>query len=257
MEEAVIFIIFLSAAAPEVVHLILRKTSQCTYWWEFSCKWKSVKHHILSNEQRVAGWRHWIGSAFRITGHLWWESTDDRWIPLTKGQWCGALVFSLMSAWSNCWTNKRVSSELRFLGSHYTDAIMVAIASQITSLTIVYSTVFSGADQRKHQSSASLAFVRRIHRWPMNSLHKRPVTRKMFPFDDVIMCSGVIQRAKPETVSFTIFLSQDWFSNLFVVHYYPILSDSITLSLHDDNYFMIIWIEVPLKVQMCMTHIMF
>ena len=42
-------------------------------------------------------------------------------------------------------------------------------------------------DQRKHQSSASLAFVRGIHRWPVNSQHKWPVTRKMFPFDDVIM----------------------------------------------------------------------
>ena len=46
---------------------------------------------------------------------------------------------------------------------------------------------YSGADQRKHQSSASLAFVRGIHRWPVNSPHKGPVTRKMFPFDDVIM----------------------------------------------------------------------
>ena len=45
----------------------------------------------------------------------------------------------------------------------------------------------SGEDQRKHQSSASLTFVRGIHRWPVNSPHKRPVTRKMFPFDDVIM----------------------------------------------------------------------
>ena len=52
----------------------------------------------------------------------------------------------------------------------------------------LYSTVYSGADQRKLQSSASLAFVRGIHRWPVNSPHKRPVTRKMFPFDDVIMC---------------------------------------------------------------------
>ena len=60
---------------------------------------------------------------------------------------------------------------------------MDAIASQITSLTIVYSNVYSGADQSKHQSSASLAFV-----WgPVNSPHKWPVTRKMFPFDDVIM----------------------------------------------------------------------
>ena len=64
---------------------------------------------------------------------------------------------------------------------------MGTIASQITSLTIVYSTIYSDADQRKHQSPASLAFVRGIHRGPVNSPHKRPVTRKMFPFDDVIM----------------------------------------------------------------------
>ena len=71
--------------------------------------------------------------------------------------------------------------------SHYNDVIMGAMASQITSLTIVYSTVYSGVDQGKHQSSASLAFVRGIHRGPVNSPHKWPVTRKMFPFDDVIM----------------------------------------------------------------------
>ena len=41
--------------------------------------------------------------------------------------------------------------------------------------------------QRKHQSSASLAFVRWIHRGLVISPHKWPVTRKMFPFDDVIM----------------------------------------------------------------------
>ena len=64
---------------------------------------------------------------------------------------------------------------------------MSAIASQITSLTIVYSTVYSGADQRKHQSSLSLAFVRGIHQWPVNSPHKEPVTRNFFPLDDVIM----------------------------------------------------------------------
>ena len=74
------------------------------------------------------------------------------------------------------------------------------------------SSVGSGADQRKHQSSASLAFVRGIHRWPANSPHKRPITRKMFSFHDVIMhpkkqpdgsrlvvfCCGLL------TVSFTL-----------------------------------------------------
>ena len=68
---------------------------------------------------------------------------------------------------------------------HYNDVIMGAMASQITSLTIVYSTVYSGTYQRKHQSSASLAFVRGIQ--SVNSPHKRPVMWKIFLFDDVIM----------------------------------------------------------------------
>ena len=70
---------------------------------------------------------------------------------------------------------------------HYDDVIMTMLASQINSLTVVYSIVYSGVNQRKHQSSASLAFVREIHRGPVNFPHKWPVTRKMFPFDDVIM----------------------------------------------------------------------
>ena len=62
--------------------------------------------------------------------------------------------------------------------NNYNDVTMSAMASQITSLTIVYSSIWSGAYQRKHQSSASLAFAKRIYRWPMNSPHKGPVTRK-------------------------------------------------------------------------------
>ena len=64
---------------------------------------------------------------------------------------------------------------------------MSAMGSQITGVSIVYWTLCSGADQRKHQSSASQDFVRGIHRWPVNSRHKGPVTQKMLPFDDVIM----------------------------------------------------------------------
>ena len=77
------------------------------------------------------------------------------------------------------------------VGSHYNDIITSAMASQITSLTIVYPTFYSGADQRKQQSSASLAFVRGIHQSLVNSPHKRPVTRKMLPFDDVIMLQAI------------------------------------------------------------------
>ena len=60
------------------------------------------------------------------------------------------------------------------------------MAFQITGVSIVGSIVCSGTDQRKFQSSASLAFVREIHRWPVVPL-KRQITRKMFPFDDVII----------------------------------------------------------------------
>ena len=64
---------------------------------------------------------------------------------------------------------------------------MGAIASQITNLPIVYSIVYSDADQIKHQSSESLSFAREIHRVPVNSPHKWPLTRKMFPLDDIII----------------------------------------------------------------------
>ena len=69
----------------------------------------------------------------------------------------------------------------------FRDVIMSLMASQITGVLVVYSTVCSGADQRKHQSSASLGSTRGILQWPVNSPHKGPVTRKMFPLDDVIV----------------------------------------------------------------------
>ena len=112
------------------------------------------------------------------------------------------------------WRNTTSSTE------HYGDVIMGATASQITSLTIVYSTVYSDADQRKHQSSASLTFVRGIHQGPVNSPHKWPVTRKMFPFDDVIMRI----ENKPKKVTFSIHTKvRDMISR----HYYCILHSLI------------------------------
>ena len=76
---------------------------------------------------------------------------------------------------------------------HNNDVMMGAVASQNTSLAIVYSTVYSDADQRKHQSSASLAFVRGIHRWPVISPHKGPETGNAddVPFDGVITFADI------------------------------------------------------------------
>ena len=86
---------------------------------------------------------------------------------------------------TNSTIHRATGSQLQ-IHTHIT-MIMSAMASQIIGVCIVCSTVGSVADQRKHQSSAPLAFVQGIHRWLVNSPRKRPVTRKILPFDDVIM----------------------------------------------------------------------
>ena len=88
--------------------------------------------------------------------------------------------------WTNNWPNWPQWKQ-KFANSNSTWNKDLFVASQISNLTVVYSTVYSDADHRKHQSSASLAFVRGIHRGPVNSPHKWPVTPRMFPFDDVIV----------------------------------------------------------------------
>ena len=97
---------------------------------------------------------------------------------------------------------------------------MGAMASQITSLTIVYSTVHSDAD-KKHQSSASLAFVRGIYRGPVNSPHKWPVTGKMFPFDDVIIVrnySWIFHVLTSTPIWLTQFRINSWLCNYIRLH---------------------------------------
>ena len=98
---------------------------------------------------------------------------------------CVKMQALFISNWISFIHGLRINWKARFL--NYSDVVISAIASQITSLTIVYSTVCSGADEILHQSSASLAFVRGIHRWPVNSPHKGPFTPKKFPFEDVII----------------------------------------------------------------------
>ena len=92
----------------------------------------------------------------------------------------------------------------RYNRKHYSDVIMGAMASRITSPRIVYSTVYSGANKRKPQRSTSLTSVRGIHRWPVNSPHKWPVTRKMLPFDDIFMNICIENKIPNCFVSLTI-----------------------------------------------------
>ena len=135
---------------------------------------------------------------FHCTEHDLW------WLPQPVGWWGWGHFSAMKSSYQyrkSYWVAMRVSYLHNMVSStdhhhcflnetdsrHYNDVIMSTMASQITSLTIVYSTVYSGIDQRKHQSSASLAFVRGIYWWLVNSPHKGLVTQKMFSFDDIIM----------------------------------------------------------------------
>ena len=95
---------------------------------------------------------------------------------------------------------------------HYNDIIMGAMASPINSLTIVNLAVYSGADQRKHQSSASLAFVWGIHRWPVNSTHKGLVTREMSHLMTSLWMVIIIRKGVPLTQCLRLTTSTEIYS---------------------------------------------
>ena len=103
-------------------------------------------------------------------------------------------------AWGHRLIKLLIPLIMTFLGCTATSCVCALMTSKwarwrlksaASRLLTVNSSVYSGADERKHQSSASLAFVRGIHRSPVNSPHKRPVTRKMFLFDDVTVLPAV------------------------------------------------------------------
>ena len=133
---------------------------------------------------------------------------------------------------------------------HYDDVIMTTLASQITSLTVVDSDAY----QRKHQSSASLAFVRGINRGPVNSPHKWPVTRKMFPFDDVIMyvqsIMAILRNILPcmdwqhgsfQDICSVLKCISPWNFNEIFRYFIETLSNVITLDVHN------FWVEYTSK----------
>ena len=108
---------------------------------------------------------------------------------------------------------------------------MSVIASQIAGVLIVYSTVCSGADERKYQGSASLAFVGGIQLWSVDSPHKGPVTQKMFPFDDVIMCGS----------SLSTWSHVDFMTWRYVSHYSPFVVGVQQLPLDSPHKGPVIW----------------
>ena len=139
------------------------------------------------------------------TFHPWCLCIKTRCLsPIVLSTWSSSTCFH-----DNMWSSGRTPNwpicvvqmgrrpvTWQWWSSHYGDVIMGTTASQITSLMVVYSTVYSDADQRK-QSSASLAFVWGIHRGLVSPPHKWPVTRKMFPFDDVIMLAVYMRTCVP------------------------------------------------------------
>ena len=144
--------------------------------------------------QRIDQYDHCFITTFDVNyfNHEYFES-DLAW----KGNWsdmhcvCASILRFTMKL-SKYYTSyalifKNVIYFMCRLKKHHNDVIMSAMVFQIISRTTVNSIVHSVTDQRKHQSSASLAFVRGIHLWPVNSPRKGPVTRKMLPFDGFIM----------------------------------------------------------------------
>ena len=99
--------------------------------------------------------------------------------------------------------------QMSIVVKHYSDVIITAMASQITGVSIVCSTICSGAD-KKHQSFSALAVVRKIHQWPLDSPYKGPVTRKMFSFDDVIMNYVALSFVQRLHVSHCLFSSKTY-----------------------------------------------
>ena len=155
-----------------------------------------IKYYSLSVQWRFVFWYDiWISN---VCGHLKILITNIlRWLPLVQNtiwEWrylhdmCCVNRLKLLWQW---WWSWYAILHCQTTFYHCSDVIRSAMAPQISGVTIVHSTVCSGADQRKHQSSASLAFVIGIHRWPVNSPYKGPVTRKMFPSDDVIIIAWI------------------------------------------------------------------
>ena len=117
---------------------------KCIKWYTFrcsvntvcSCDINTIWNKFFYNHICLIGW-------CRLYCSLWW---------------CNQL-----RPRNTIWSRRTRSQSVKIM-AHYDDVIMATMASQITSLTVVYSTVYSDADKKKLQSSASLAFVWGIQR---------------------------------------------------------------------------------------------
>ena len=140
------------------------RIDRCFILWPF---------HILKRDSTLSWMRTWTTE--RLTSCVFFECTEG----YSDIVWLHA-VYSMFPS-----LHKLICHFLSFFSLQWRNNGRYGVSNH--QLTIAYWTVYSGADQRKQQRSSSLVFVRGIHRWPVNSPHKWPVTRKIFPFDDVII----------------------------------------------------------------------
>ena len=134
---------------------------------------------------------------FIIHGYIlsWWNMSRWDWEILFSNTQCTNKCWEILYSTLNhivkgCYVIN--DTHWRLEVNHYSDIIMSVMVSQITCVSIVCSTLCSGADQRKHQISVSLAFVRGIHQWLVDSPHKGSITQKKLPLDDTIMISNFV-----------------------------------------------------------------
>ena len=153
------------------------------------CAWRSA----WANNRDTGDWvRHRTNYDVTVMSRnvLYFDRTRYswryEWINISPG-----IYNMLTSCWqlyckaNRSWAKENTIQQIKtftadILFWHRRDIIMSTVASQITGVSIVCLTACSGAEQRKYQSSAWLAFVRGIHRWPVDSPHKGPVTQKNY-----------------------------------------------------------------------------
>ena len=145
----------------------------------------------------------WYGKTFRIAWPFVGVTQPPLVVSLPKCQRCDSLMYLWMLSFTTCWTNSWITFDFYRRRDTYVTLLLYCISSLFLKTLLwrhnepdglsnhqphdcLLNRLF-GHRSKKHQSSASLAFVREIHRRPVNSPHKWPVTRKMFPFDYVIM----------------------------------------------------------------------
>ena len=130
--------------------IVIKQKNVITWWSTGDIEQYHTIHHLLGSRKYVSG------NPVNGWGVRLWHILNQ-----VSASYVVTSIAVLLNIQWTVWNGTECISR-----GHYSDVIMSMMLSQITSLTIVYSTVYSGAEQRKHQSSMSLAFVRVTSEFP-------------------------------------------------------------------------------------------